>query len=382
MLPFEDLLQAETERLGFPLYGITAIQPPPHYAAYQRWIHAGLHAGMAYLASERAMERRKDPTLVQQDAGFLLVAGMRYPSAHSLPMSIENEALGRVAAYAWGEDYHEVIPPRLKAVGEAIEKYLGRPVTRRIYTDTGPVLERDFAQKAGMGWAGKNTCLISPHSGSYYLLGEIFLDQAVEEVLDLTPSFSADRCGACTRCIDACPTAAIRPDRTIESARCISYLTIENKGPIPTELRPGIGEWIFGCDICQMVCPWNLRFAAGEGHPALAAHPENAQPVLRQELCLSPQEFNRKFRRSPVLRAKRRGYLRNVAVALGNARDTASAPDLIETLENEAEPLVRAHAAWALGQLQTQKARSALENALARETAGEVTEEIENALQR
>lgn len=381
-MSFEDLLQAETERLGFPLYGVAPIETPPHFAVYQQWIEAGRHAGMAYLAAERALERRENPALVQTDARFLLVVGMRYASPQSMPDRTADEALGRIAAYAWGDDYHDVIPPRLEMLGQALENYLGKVVGRRSYTDTGPVLERDFAQKAGLGWAGKNTCLISPHSGSYYLLGEMFLDSTAIEAVEPDPPFTSDHCGTCTRCIDACPTEAIRTDRTIESGRCISYLTIENKGSIPNEIRTRIGEWVFGCDICQMVCPWNLRFSSPEGHPALKPRPEIARPVLRRELRLSPQDFNRKFRGSPILRAKRRGYLRNVAVALGNAGDTSASSDLSETLKSEPEPLVRAHAAWALGQFGTTEARLALEKALHWETDTDVAYEIHTALNK
>jgi epoxyqueuosine reductase len=331
---------------------------------------------MAYLASERALERRENPSLIQPGARSLLVVGMRYPSPDSISAGPEGEALGRLAAYAWGDDYHEVIPPRLAEIGAALEKSLHRAVQTRAYTDTGPVLERDFAQQAGLGWAGKNTCLIDPRSGSYYLLGEMFLDIEIEP----DQPFQNDHCGTCRRCIDSCPTQAIREDRTIESARCISYLTIENKGSIPPELRPAIADWIFGCDICQMVCPWNLRFAAPEGHAALNTQNGDPNPVLRKELRLSAQEFNRKFRRSPVRRAKRRGYLRNVAVALGNAGDPSTVAELTETLENEPEDLVRAHAAWALGQIGTRPARAALEKSLKQEYQEPVTAEIRSAL--
>lgn len=371
-----DLLKAETERLGFTLSGIAPVETPPHYTQYAQWIEAGLHADMQYLASERALERRANPRLIQPGAQSLLVVGMRYADPRTISDGPAGEALGRVAAYAWGDDYHEIIPPRLAEIGKTLEQHLHRAVQVRHYTDTGPILERDFAQTAGLGWIGKNTCLISPTSGSYYLLGETFLDVEIEP----DPPLRSDHCGTCRRCIDACPTEAIRPDRTIDSARCISYQTIENKGTIPVAIREKMGDWIFGCDICQMVCPWNLRFSAPEAHPALAPRPGVARPVLRRELHLTPQEFNQKFRRSPILRAKRRGYLRNVAVALGNAGDTSAVPDLAQTLHEEPEPLVRAHAAWALGRLRSPQSRSALEKSLSRETDQNVAAEIRAAL--
>ncbi len=372
-----DLLQAETQRLGFNLYGVSPVAPPTHFPVFEGWIEAGLHAGMAYLAAERSLQRRANPALIEPEAQSLLVAAMRYFSPTSIPDGPVGEALGRIAAYAWGDDYHEVIPPRLEELAQILEKYLGRSLRSHAYTDTGPILERDFAQTAGLGWSGKNTCLINPRQGSYFLLGETLLDVEIEP----SETFKTDQCGSCQRCIQACPTDAIRPDRTIDSGRCISYLTIENKGPIPAALRSKMGDWVFGCDICQMVCPWNLRFAAPEGHPALAPRPGIPRPILRKELRLTPQEFNRKFHRSPVLRAKRRGYLRNIAVALGNQADPETIPDLAQTLESEPEPLVRAHAAWALGRMRTARARQALEKSLKQETDPSVNAEVYAALE-
>ncbi len=371
-----DLLKAETERLGFTLAGVAPIAPPPHLQTYERWLANGLQAEMGYLATDRARERRADPQRILPTARSLLVVAMRYFAPEAIPDGPAAEALGRVAAYAWGADYHEVLPPRLEELLHTLEQALGRALDARAYTDTGPILERDFAQTAGLGWIGKNTCLISPRSGSYYLLGELFLNTELEPSQPLSHDF----CGSCRRCIDACPTEAIRADRTVDSGRCISYLTIENKGTIPAELRSQTGDWVFGCDICQSVCPWNLRFAAPEGHPALAPRPGVPRPVLRKELRLTPQEFNRKFRHSPIQRAKRRGYLRNIAVALGNQPDPAAVPALVETLENEPEALVRAHAAWALGQMHTARARQALDKSLKQEPEASVRDEIFAAL--
>ena len=213
----------------------------------------------------------------------------------------------------------------------------------RWYTDSGPLLERDLAQRAGLGWIGKNTCLINPQQGSYFFLAELLLGVALQP----DPPFTQDRCGACTRCIDACPTGCIRPDRTLDARRCISYLTIELKGEIPEELRPRLGNWVFGCDVCQQVCPWN-RFAPEQGDPAFAPRPGIPAPELVAELALTAEEFKRKFTGSPVLRAKRRGYLRNVAVALGNQGDPAALPALERAAAEDPEPLVREHAAWAV----------------------------------
>jgi epoxyqueuosine reductase len=283
---------------------------------------------------------------------------------------------GRVAAYAWGEDYHEILADRLRRLVAFIEATTGAAVLNRWYSDTGPVLERDLAQRAGLGWIGKNTCLIHPTQGSYFLLAEILL--AIE--LEPDPPFPHDRCGSCTRCLVACPTGCILPDRTIDARRCISYLTIELKGAIPSELRSQMGDWVFGCDICQQVCPWNLRFASGHGDPAFAQRPGVPCPDLLAELKLSPEQFNLKFKRSSVKRAKRRGYLRNIAIALGNLGDATAIPALAETMASELEPLVRMHAAWALGRLGGEAARRALQHAAQIESDEAVLSEIQTAL--
>jgi epoxyqueuosine reductase len=230
----------------------------------------------------------------------------------------------------------------MKELVQFIEEQAGRPVKNRWYTDSGPLLERDLAQRAGIGWIGKNTCLINPKQGSYFLLSEILLDLALEP----DPPFVTDHCGTCTRCIEACPTDCILPDRTIDATRCISYLTIELKDEIPVELRDRIGNWVFGCDICQMVCPWN-RFA-GEGDPAFGN--QGSSEHLTEELSISGTEFNQRFKATPVKRAKRRGYLRNVAVALGNTGDMHILPVLQKALKDE-EPLVREHASWAIDEI-------------------------------
>lgn len=301
---------------------------------------------MSYLAEERALTRRADPRQILPECRSILVLGILYDNPTKVKTESRMRNYGRVAAYAWGNDYHIVIPPRLEALVHFIEEKVGHPVPNRWYTDTGPLLERELAQRAGLGWIGKNTCLISPGNGSYFLLAEILLG------LDLPPDppFPGDQCGSCTRCIEACPTHCIQPDRTLDARRCISYLTIENKAEIPAELRPQMGNWVFGCDICQMVCPWNIRFAPQRGDPAFAPREGLSLPVLAQELTLTPEEFNRKFKNSPVKRAKRRGYLRNVAVAAGNMRDVDSLPAL-ERAQHQDELLLREHAEWALEQI-------------------------------
>jgi epoxyqueuosine reductase len=283
---------------------------------------------------------------------------------------------GRIAAYAWGEDYHEKLKERLAALVEYLEGIVGHKVANRWYTDSGPILERELAQRAGLGWIGKNTMLISPHGGSYFLLAEILL--GIE--LDFDAPITTDHCGTCRRCIDACPTNCILEDRTLDARRCISYLTIELNGPIPKDLRPQMGDWIFGCDICQMVCPWNERVANSHGDQGFSA--KFQPPKLDKELQLSTQDFNQKFSASPVKRAKRRGYLRNISVALGNSCQVGAVHVLTKTLTEEGEPIVRGHAAWALGKIGGELAQAVLTNAAKLEKEPSVLKEIKAALNK
>ena len=339
------LIKDEARRLGFALAGVTTPETPPHVSAYENWLRLGRHASMEYLADARGRACRQNPRLILPECHSILVLGM----CHADPKSVMAEGAaglkGRVAAYAWGRDYHLVITERLQKLAGFIEKLDDRAVPNRWYTDTGPILERDLAQRAGLGWIGRNTCLINPKLGSYFLLSEILLG------IDLEPDlpFPADRCGTCKRCIEACPTGCILPDRTLDARRCISFLTIENKAEIPSDLRTKIGNWTFGCDICQMICPWN-RFASQEYQQDFTPQADLPNPNLKNAMLLTPQAFNRKFKDSPVQRARRRGYLRNVAVALGNAGNSEGIPALEGALKDN-EPLIRQHAAWALEQI-------------------------------
>jgi epoxyqueuosine reductase len=377
-----EMVKDEARRLGFQLVGVTTPEPPIHFTIFEDWLADGRHGEMGYLATPRARQRRADPRQILPECRSILVLGVRYPAPEGLPQtgqegSGKENKTGRVAAYAWGADYHDVLAARMRALISFIEAQVGQPVPYRAYTDTGPILERDLAQRAGLGWIGKNTCLIHPRMGSYFLLAEILL--GIE--LDPDPPFASDQCGTCTRCLDACPTGCILPDRTLDARRCISYLTIELKGAIPLELRSKVGEWVFGCDICQQVCPWNLRFAEPQGDPELAPRPGVPYPDLLEEISLTPQSFSARFHKSPVKRARRRGYLRNVAVALGNRRDASAVPALALCLRSEPEAQVRAHAAWALGQIGGEAARRALAEAAEQETDEVVLREIKQALE-
>ncbi len=347
----ETLKQAilnETRRLGFLLAGVTTPDPPPHLSAFENWLAQERHGSMDYLASDRSRARRADPRLILPECKSILVVALPYADPKTAPVKENvNGIKGQIAAYAWGDDYHLVIPERLQTLVDFIEKKVGHSVPNRWYTDTGPILERDLAQRAGLGWIGKNTCLINPRHGSYFLLAEILLGVELEP----DPPFQTDQCGTCTRCIEACPTQCILPDRTIDARRCISYLTIELKDDIPTNLRFLVRNWVFGCDVCQMVCPWN-RFAASNGDPALAPREDIPHPNLIHELELTSEEFNRKFKNNPIKRAKHKGYMRNVAVALGNSKNAAVIPAL-KKVWNHPEPVVREHANWALKQIET-----------------------------
>ena len=333
-------IKDKARQLGFILAGVTTPEPPPHYSTFINWLAQEQHGSMHYLNTERSRVRRADPREILPECKSILVLATPYNPP--LPLEDGIAARGNIASYAWGEDYHDVLPVRMKELVQFIEEQVGGPIKSHWYTDTGPLLERDLAQRAGIGWIGKNTCLINPKQGSYFLLSEILLDLALEP----DPPFMTDHCGTCTRCITACPTDCILPNRTIDARRCISYLTIELKDDIPTELREKMGDWIFGCDVCQMVCPWN-RFA-GEGDSAFGT--ENPLPSLTEELVISTQEFNQRFQRSPVKRARRRGYLRNVAVALGNTGDEYALPVLQNALNDE-EPMIREHAKWAIEEI-------------------------------
>ncbi len=360
--------KTEARRLGFSLVGVTSPEPPPHLEVYEKWLEAGRHGQMAYLETDRALQRRANPREILPECESILVLAVNY-----LP---RQPTRGGVAAYAVGDDYHDVLVDRLKQLISSVEKRLGREIKNRFYTDTGPLLERELAQRAGLGWIGKNTCLISPQHGSYFLLAELLLD------LPLVPDepIRTDHCGECTLCIEACPTACILPDRTLDATRCISYLTIELKGVVPDELRPLTDDWVFGCDICQRVCPWNLRFAEPTEDLAFQARPFLQNPGPRDFLQLSSDGYRRQLSKSPLKRAKHAGLLRNAALAAANSEDRSSIPDLVRLLSEEADPIPRAHAAWALGQLgEVEALRAALENEQDSEVVAEIRAAIEVA---
>lgn len=349
MIPKDNSLSTRIKKeailLGFNLAGVTTPNPPPHWPVFKNWLEMGRNASMKYMHDPR----RADPRLIWEQCKSILMLGARYPNPIIETGNSSN--VGAIAAYARVDDYHLVLPEKMKTLAEIAQDLAGTKFPYRIYTDTGPLLERDLGQRAGLGWIGKNTCLINENIGSFFFLAEILLGIELEPD---TP-FTMDRCGTCNRCIQACPTSSILPNRTIDSRRCISYLTIENKEEIPTDLRSKVGDWIFGCDICQDVCPWNHH-----NHSTSASFFQSTQDLFSQniheEFSISSQAFNQKFRKNPILRARRKGYLRNIAVVLGNQKSPSSIPLLESALLNE-DPLIREHADWALGQIKNYQAQ-------------------------
>jgi epoxyqueuosine reductase len=348
----EQLIKEEARRLGFILAGVTVPNAPEHVSVLEAWLADGRHGTMSYMSDERSRMCRADPRRLMPECNSIIVLATPYSNPSSRTVALEAEAgevRGMVAAYAWGNDYHDVLTDRMRALVRFIEGRVGHPIASRGFTDSAPILERDLAQRAGLGWIGKNTCLLNPHLGSYVLLSEILVDLQ----LKADPPFMTDHCGSCTRCLDACPTDCILPDRTIDARRCISYLTIELRGSIPAELRPKLGSWIFGCDICQMVCPWN-RFAPPQGDEVFDGRTGLALPPLQDDLALSPDEFKLRFRSSPIRRAKPRGYLRNLAVAAGNSGGRELLP-VLRTAAAHGDPVLQEHCEWAIDQITSRR---------------------------
>lgn len=335
-------IKEKARQLGFILTGVTSSEPLENYNIFQEWLNQNQHGEMKYLETQRSQTRRKDPKQILPECKSILVLAIPYQTVNRQEREEKKETL-QIASYALGDDYHDVLPQKLKAIVEFIEEQLGEKIPNRYYTDSGPILERELAQRAGLGWIGKNSMLINPQAGSTFFLAEILLG------IELEPDekFSTDHCGTCTRCITACPTNCILPNRTLDSNRCISYLTIELKDEIPENLRTQIDNWIFGCDVCQQVCPWN-RFA----QPADSAFETKIPlPVLTSDLVLTSVEFNQRFKKSPIKRTKRRGYLRNVAVAIGNNKNKKDIPILRQALQDD-EELIKSHAEWAIEKLE------------------------------
>jgi epoxyqueuosine reductase len=396
--------------LGFDGVGLTRIRPSDHVAFYRSWIEAGRHGGMDWLARHDAVARRTDPCAAWPDlqTAIVLASAYRSPDDAAARSSIEDErrggfardpgpgpAAGIIARYARGRDYHTVLKARLLRLLRAIEEMTGHELpAARAYVDTGPLLERELARRAGLGWFGRNTMLIHPRRGSYFFIACLLVEIELAE----DAPFEEDHCGTCNACVEACPTGALlgrdaNGAPVMDARTCISYLTIEERGPIARDLRPLIGNRIFGCDICQEVCPWN----EGRGSVARMAQrttadstlfaretPPAVQPLDRPDLVrlmsMDEEAWDAFSRGTAVRRAKRAGFLRNVAIALGNSRDPAAVPALVAAL-HDGEPLVRGHAAWALGEIGTADGRKPLRTRLSIETDAFVRREVMAALE-
>ena len=345
------------------------------------WLAAGHHGEMQYMQGE---PDRSSPAALFDSVQTVLVVALPYGSAPTpLRRSATGPALaspltGHVARYAQGEDYHRVLWRKLERVGAKIDALVGRAVGRRACVDSAPLLERAWAERAGLGFSAKSTLTIVPGVGSFVLLGELLLD------LELTPSAAEETsgCGSCTKCLTACPTGAFEGPHVLDARRCISYLTIELKGPVPSELRPLIGQHVFGCDICQDVCPWNHSRHAPERDQELGARAQLSEPDLVELLFLTSSGYRKLVRGSALSRVSRARLGRNAAIALGNSRNPAAEAPLARAVTTHGSELVREHAAWALGALglPLSLGRAALERAAASDTSAEVRLEAENAL--
>lgn len=334
---------------------------------YREWLDGGRHGAMEYLARDPG--RRFDPRRL--DPRFKSVVSLGYPySPPAIPkLDWRAEMRGRIAAYALGHDYHDHVLKRARGVADTILTARPGAVTRA-YVDTGPVFEREWAAEARLGWFGKNTMLLNREQGSYFFLAEIFTDAEFEP----TRQPYREHCGSCRRCLDLCPTGALKDGYVMESRLCISYQTIENRGSIPRDIRRKLGNWIFGCDICNEVCPWNGDAPDGDESLELL-------PLLPELMTLDDAAFSRRFTKSAVKRTKRRGLLRNAAVVLGNTRNPEAIAALAHALASETEPVIRSHAAWALGEIGGAGARHALERARTHDPDYCVLDEIDAALE-
>ncbi|HEV7217007.1 MAG TPA: tRNA epoxyqueuosine(34) reductase QueG [Chloroflexota bacterium] len=360
---------------GFDLVGITSAAPFPalHDLLLER-IRQGLMGGLAWFTADRAAVASDVQQLVPTARSIISLA-MSYLGDDAYLPSTPGTPRGRVARYAWGRDYHPLLLQQTARFIEQLRLRYGHSDARRGMVDTARIVDRAVAQRAGVGWYGKNTCILTHSYGSWVLLAEVVTD------LELAPDRPVrTTCGACTRCMPACPTGALIRPGVMDVGRCISYLTIEERGAIAPDLRTAMGDWIFGCDVCQEVCPVNRKAPAAarpEFGPAFGIGPS---PELLPLLTLTPAEFAGRFAGTPIKRAKRSGLLRNVCVALGNIGDPVAIPALGVALTSDAEPLVRAHAAWALGRWRTGAARPYLDQARQREREAAVYAEIETAL--
>lgn len=343
-----DAVRQQAASLGFSQVGIIPAAPSPTLDAYLRWIDAGMHGAMGYMARTDRVARRRDLNVILPGVQSLVVVALEY-GMRAIPEAVLSDPRrGRISNYAWGADYHDLMTPRLEALAEWLREQAGDDVASRVYVDTGAVLERSHAQQAGLGFIGKNTMLIHPRRGSYRFLGELLLSLPFDAY---DAPHRPTMCGTCTRCLSACPTGALLTPYTLDARLCISYLTIELKGSIPVDLRPLTGNWVYGCDICQEACPFT-RFVQPTAERAFyPAEIDRAAPPLLDLLALDDDSFRARFAGSPILRIKRERLVRNACVAAGNSGLAEFVPALDRLASADPSPLVQEHAAWALERL-------------------------------
>jgi epoxyqueuosine reductase len=364
-------LRQRAWQLGFSFVGITRATPSPTLDAYFRWIERDMHGSMGYMARPDRQTRRQDLNIILPGARSLVIAGLDYRSV--VPENILTDpARGRIASYAWNLDYHDILTPRLEQLADWLQTASGQEIQHKVYVDTGAILERSHAQQAGLGFIGKNTMLIHPRRGSYFFLGEIITNLTFDTY---DRPHRQTMCGSCTRCLSACPTDAFPQPYVLDARRCISYLTIEHKGWIEHDLRPLMGNWVFGCDICQDVCPFQRFTAPTTEASFVPVHPDAAAPPLLDLLHLDDARFQARFAGSPVARIQRERLVRNACIAAGNGRLPAAVP-LLERLLSDDSALVRGHAAWALFQIDPAAAQPILERHLTAETDPDMRREI------
>lgn len=336
----EDIIKARALSLGFCLCGITDTSPLQGMDVYRQWIELRHHGGMAYLASPYHIQTRISPAEYDPLARSVIVLG--------LPYSLKHEADGQhglIAGYANGPDYHDFLRPLMQQLVDDIQSQVKHPVHAKFAIDSAPLLERELGQRAGLGWIGRNSCLISPVVGSSFLLSEILLDLSLEN----DSPFSVDRCGICRRCVESCPTSCIQENRTVDSSRCISYLTIENKGQVSEPLRSAIGNRVFGCDICQVVCPWNMKGLRKDPLPGI--HYDMTIEEMLRSLSLSREEFRQKYGKTALMRTKWEGYIRNLVTVLANQEVRKALPALQNLLSAESESGLRETLSWAINKI-------------------------------
>ncbi len=341
----KEIIETEANRLGFTHMGVAPAIQPPHFESFLQWIGSGKHADMEYLSRPDAAEKRGDPQKVLEGCKSVISLAMPYQPSQAKTADVPS-GKGRISAYALTKDYHQVIWEKLAKLENFIQSQTVRDVRLKSYVDTGPILERDYASLAGIGIAGKNTCLIIRGIGTFFFLAEILTDLK----LPIDRPYQRDLCGSCQRCIDACPTGCILEDRVLDANRCISYLTIENKGSISDDLKAKMGDWVFGCDVCQNVCPHNTHTheqALPLGNAILPAFID-----LLELFSFDEQDFAEKFGKTPLTRAKREGLLRNAAVVIGNQRLAEALPLLKRALEREQNPAVKDACRWAIHKIE------------------------------